>query len=214
MSSLNKDAFTIWGLDATVKHSGWPNEYSDAAKAFITGLDPVKNGEDGPDFWSWILENFIATLLPGTRHDYRSSRRETEALFYETLFLAKRETGEVVGTVSAVRDDRGRGKKYGLEGMWIGGFNITPDLQGRGLGSWLFDILLHNIQLSTFHENFQPFKVNLFTKNPKVKSLVERRGFTRNESIRMDSSDKDNSHYLRLIEHRTLKPLKAEDIAG
>lgn len=185
--------FDVFGLSAiTNKADFFNNEHINSAKRFVTSLTPERNGEDGSDFWAWMLEHLLDNLLRST-----GSTGQSDVGFCETLFLFNRQDSNVIGTISAVRDDRGRGARYNLPGIWIGGFNVLPEFQGRGIGGQLLDILLEHIE---FNQRFifkKPLTVNLFTKNPSVRKMVEERGFVENKEVRLDTEDKDKSFYFR-----------------
>jgi GNAT superfamily N-acetyltransferase len=192
---LSADTFTVFSLYQAAR-PGLPNKYVDAAKRFVTGLTAEVNGEDGPEFWGWMLEHLVEQLF-----DERRVARGTQPGFKstslcDTRFLAEREGGRVIGTVSVVLDDRGRGKKYGLEGVWVGGFNVLPEYQGRGLGWCLLYNILESVQLTAGSAN-EPVRVNLFTRNQTVGRMAAGLRFIRNEGLALDAADDGCSHYYR-----------------
>jgi hypothetical protein len=190
------ETYDVFGMQVCAEISGWPNETLEAAKRYVTGLKAERDGEDGPEFWSWIVEHLVANLLAERPRARRDADPNTGAC--ETFFLARREGGEVLGTISTVRDDRGRGARYGLDGLWLGGFNVAAALRGGHLGSHLFDKALGDLYvLAVGHR--RPVKVNLFTRNGLVKALAARRGFVRH-GLALPGELPGTEHYYRVIE--------------
>lgn len=192
---VSADSFTIFSLHQAAR-PGMSNEYVDAARRFVTGLTPEANGEDGPEFWGWMLEQLVEQLF-----DERRVARGTQPGFKlsslcDTRFLAERDGGKVIGTISVVLDDRGRGKRYGLDGVWVGGFNVLPEYRGRGLGWCLLYNILESLQLTAGSAN-EPVRVNLFTRNPTVGRMAAGLRFIRNEGLARDAADDGCTHYYR-----------------
>lgn len=186
---------TIYSLYQAARH-GLPNKEVEAAKRFVTALTVAENGEDGPELWGWMLEHLVEQLFDEKRQEREPRARVNVAWLYDTYFLAEREGGKVIGTLSVVKDDRGRGAFYGIEGVWLGGFNILPEYQRRGLGEFLFYMVLDRIKLLT--SNFEtPVGVNLFTRNPTVRRMAERHGFTHNQALAPGGDDEGCAHYRR-----------------
>ena len=194
--------FDILGLSSIARAKGKDflnNEYINSARRFVTSLTPERNGEDGADFWAWMLEHLVDNLV---REMARRGGEKAGDGFCETLFLVNRENSEIVGTISAVRDDRGRGAKYNVPGIWLGGFNILPEFQQRGIGKELLSVLLEQIE---FHQRFvakKPVVVNLFTRNAGVGKMVEEIGFTENKGIVPDRDDRGRIFYFRIIDEK------------
>lgn len=200
-------SFTVYSLYQAARH-GLPNREVDAAKRFVTGLTAADNGEDGPELWGWMLEHLVEQLFDERRREREPRAGVTVAWLNDTFFLAEREGGRVIGTLSVVKDDRGRGAFYGIEGVWLAGFNILPDFQGRGLGEFLFYTVLDRVRLLT--SNFEtPVGVNLFTRNPTVRRMAERHGFTHNQALAPGGDDEGCAHY-----RREYSKSRAADAAG
>jgi GNAT superfamily N-acetyltransferase len=185
--------FQIYDLFQAARH-GLPNADVDAARRFVTGLTRETNGEDGPEFWSWMLEHLIERLMDDQRHARGTPRLPKISSLCDTFFAGRRSTGEVVGTISVVKDDRGRGARYGLAGLWIGGFNVHPDYQGLGLGASLLYAALELIRIGA-RELDEPVGINLFTKNPTVRRMADRHDFTLNGSLALNDDDAGNTHH-------------------
>lgn len=192
--------FQVCSLQDSVTLWGWPNEHTEALKRYATSLTIEKNGEHGPDFWTWILESYIENLARYRRavmpDEHALIIRECAP--FETLYVIKQSDKEVVGTISSVRDDRGWGKKYDLEGIWLGGLNVHPDYRGRGLGGCLFYNAMNRIRVLAV-TRVEQLRVNLFTQSDVVKGMAARRGFIHNDGLAMDSVDAGRSHYYQVF---------------
>lgn len=170
------ETYDVYGMQLCAEISGWPNAQLERAKRYVNALTPERDNEVGFDFWAWIVENLVANLLA----DRPRARRDADPYIgaCETFFLERREGSEVLGTISIVRDDRGRGERYGIDGLWLGGFNVAEGCRGSGLGSHLFDKALEDLHVLTYGR-LGTVKANLFTRNGLVKALAARRGFVR-----------------------------------
>lgn len=189
------DSFTIYSLYQAAR-PGLANEYVDAARRFVTGLTAAENGEDGPGLWGLILENLIEQLFDEKREKAAPRDGLRVSSLYDTHLLSERAAVKVIGAVTVFKDDRGWGRKYGLEGVWIGGLNVLPEYRGIGLGANLFYYVVEQLNLLAGGME-EPVRVNLFTRSPTVRRMAEGHGFSFNEGLDLEAEGAGTRHYHR-----------------
>ncbi|CAF0844831.1 unnamed protein product [Didymodactylos carnosus] len=116
--------------------------------------------EDGRDFWNWIETNYELSLISDVLN---------------TFFVIDKQTNAVLGTGSIVKDDRDMGKKYGLDGIWLGGININRKYRSCNLGTILVQYLHQFIQQSLTPD--EQIIVNLFTDSEQAKQMYIKLGY-------------------------------------
>lgn len=186
--------YHVLSLLRAAQTDGWQGPYVESARRFVCSLTDGGSGEDGERLWGWILDS-LADVLVSENAALRQGRPTRGVSLFETLFLADRTDGETVGTISVVRDDRGWGKKYGLSGVWLGGFHVRPDRQGWGLGSCLFYNAVNHVRVLAAGRGGDRLRVNLFTRNELVRRMAAAHGFTQNGGITLVGEEAGSTHH-------------------
>ncbi len=130
------------------------------ARRWIESMTPERDNEDGFDFWRWIAGHHL---------------EDSGNPLFDTLFLVEKMTGVIVTTGSLVPDDREVGKRFGIDGIWLGGVNVRCEYRGRKLVNVPLDVLHRDIQERVNHAGM-PIPVNLFTSS-EIAALYTRHGY-------------------------------------
>lgn len=121
----------------------------------MSSLSEDLDCEDGRLFISFIKKN-LKQPLP-----------------YDVFVMYDQMQNMVIGTASLIPDDQSVGKRYGLDGIWLGGVNIRRERRNQGYGTRLirsFDSYVKNLET-------KPIRVNLFSDNPVAIKIYEKFGF-------------------------------------
>jgi predicted GNAT family N-acyltransferase len=130
------------------------------ARAWVEGMTPERDREDGLDFWRWIERYF---------------REDSGDPLLGTRLLLEKGTRMLVAMASLVSDDRDVGKEFGIDGIWLGGVNVRPEYRGRNLVDVILGALAASVQRRA-DESGQEVAVNLVTSSGLV-GLYTRHGF-------------------------------------
>lgn len=182
--------FQTGGLKAHVRAHGLRGPLVEAAQAFVLPMLRERDGEDGADFWRWMLENMVEAL---------AAKPGSPVSLCDTFFVFDDAARVMVATASVVRDDRGWGERYGIEGLWFGGLNVRGDYRDRGLAAHLFDWRLRRVR-EWVGAGGPAVAINLFTKSERVGAMAERRGFRLAERFAPADEGQGTRHWRTVVE--------------
>jgi hypothetical protein len=153
-------------------------------RAWVLGLTPVRDNEDGPDTWAWVREHNdqIREIVQD-----RGAPPFGTYLFIYCVHSEKGAETKILATGSFFPDDRGVADRLGLKEdpayLGILGFlQVRNEFRGSGLGTYVAEYRDRLIQ-EWVNRHGSPRVVYLFTKTPANVKIVERLGFVRQEQI-------------------------------
>jgi hypothetical protein len=158
------------------------------AKAWIESITMQDDNEDGPDFWRWIVSHYDRNI-------------PVAGNLLDTYFFCGVKDGGVIATASLVHDDRDVGKKYGIEGIWMGGANVRRDLRNRGVMSAGFG-QLHVVIQTLVDASGAELAVNLFSGTPAAERIATKAGYLPQRELEIEHFQTHERWYRRTFTPR------------
>jgi hypothetical protein len=156
-------------------------EMSEQFRAWVLGLRPEGDNENGPDTWAWVRDNNAEV------RDLVGDRNAPPYGTYLFIYGAPGIRPQILATGSFFPDDRRVAEHLGLkedpEYLGILGFlQVHRDFRHGGLGTQVAqyrDKLIEN----WVNQQDSPKVVYLFTNTPHNVRIVERLGFVLQEQV-------------------------------
>jgi GNAT superfamily N-acetyltransferase len=176
VTPADKPGKALYSSDDLTMHSllnlGINSSEAALVQQWILSMTLATDGEEGTEFWQWIVLN---------------NQQAGPASICDTFLFVENASQTIVATASIVTDDRMVGTRHGIDGVWLGGFNVRAQFRRHGIGAQVLQLLEEHVQAWARDHN-QDIRVNLFTDNPIAMNMYNRARYLRLGVFAVDNS--------------------------